>query len=91
MLSEFEYLFPASSSDLKGPPSVSQKVEMTSEQRQLMLHLQGQELTVDALIEVCGLPVSQVSMLLSELEMKQWVKRLPGHQYQSLITLPVAP
>ena len=56
-----------------------------------MLHLQGQELTVDALIEACGLPVSQVSMLLSELEMKQWVKRLPGHQYQSLITLPLAP
>ena len=43
-----------------------------------MLHLQGQELIVDALIEACGLPVSQVSMLLSELEMKQWVKRLQG-------------
>ena len=91
VLSEFEYLFPASRSGHKGSPNGKQKVEMTSEQRQLMLHLQGQELTVDALIEACGLPVSQVSMLLSELEMKQWVKRLPGHQYQSLIALPLAP
>ncbi len=79
ILSEFEYLFPASNRrPSPGDTGVLPALEL-SENEQLVYDALGhEELSVDEVIRKCGLPSSAVSVALFSLEMKRLVKQLPG-------------
>jgi DNA processing protein len=79
ILSEFEYLFPASNR----PPSANETgvlpaLELTENEQKVFGVLDSEELSIDDVIRKCGLPSSAVSVALLSLEMKRLVKQLPG-------------
>jgi DNA processing protein len=82
ILSEFEYLFPASNR----PAAVSETgvlpaLELGENEKQVYDSLDHEELAIDEVIRKCGLPSSAVSVALFSLEMKRLVKQLPGKLY----------
>ncbi len=80
ILTEFEYLFPASNK----PPSAGETgvlpaLELNdNEQAVLAVVKTADETSIDEIIRACGLPSSAVSVALFSLEMKRLVKQLPG-------------
>lgn len=79
ILSEFEYLFPATNR----PPSpadtgVLPALELSTNEQQVYDCLDHQELNIDEVIRKTGLPSSAVSVALLSLEMKRLAKQLPG-------------
>jgi len=79
ILSEFEYLFPASNR----PPAPNETgvlpaLELSVNEGKVFSVLDSEELTIDDLIRKSGLPSSAVSVALLSLEMKRLVKQLPG-------------
>ena len=79
ILSEFEYLFPASNK----PPSLHETgvlpaLELSANEKAVYDALNGGELAIDEVIRQCGLPSSAVSIALFSLEMKRAVKQRPG-------------
>ncbi|HZL12939.1 MAG TPA: DNA-processing protein DprA, partial [Verrucomicrobiae bacterium] len=82
ILSEFEYLFPASNR----PPSPGQTgvlpaLELSENEQKVFDALENGELTIDEVIRASGLPSSAVSVGLLSLEMKRIVKQLPGKMF----------
>ena len=79
ILSEFEYLFPAS--NRPAAPSetgVLPAIELSGNEQQVYNTLNHEELSIDEVIRKSGLPSSAVSVALLSLEMKRLVKQLPG-------------
>src|SRR5262249_38315275 len=79
ILSEFEYLFPAS--NRPAAPSetgVLPALELSENEQRVFGTLDHQEVSIDEIIRKCGLPTSAVSVALLSLEMKRIVKQLPG-------------
>jgi len=79
ILSEFEYLFPASNR----PPTPSETgvlpaLELSTNEQQVYDCLDHEELNIDEVIRKTGLPSSAVSVALLSLEMKRLAKQLPG-------------
>ncbi len=79
ILSEFEYLFPASNR----PPTASATgvlpaLELGENEQKVYQHLSNEETGIDDVIRRCGLPSSAVSVALLSLEMKRLVRQLPG-------------
>ncbi len=79
ILSEFEYLFPASNR----PPAPNETgllpaLELTDNEQKVYATLDHEELAIDEVIRKSGLPASAVSVALLGLEMKRLVKQLPG-------------
>src|SRR4051812_22089140 len=79
ILSEFEYLFPASNR----PPSANETgvlpaLDLSENEQKVYGVLDSEELTTDEVIRKSGLPSSAVSVALFSLEMKRLVKQLPG-------------
>src|SRR6266478_6241910 len=79
ILSEFEYLFPATNR----PPTPAETgvlpaLELSSNEQQVYDCLNHEELNIDEVIRKTGLPSSAVSVALLSLEMKRLAKQLPG-------------
>jgi len=79
ILSEFEYLFPASNR----PPSASETgvlpaIELSENEQKVYDALDHEESSIDEVIRLSHLPSSAVSVALLSLEMKRLVKQLPG-------------
>jgi DNA processing protein len=79
ILSEFEYLFPASNK----PPSVSETgvlpaLALSENEQKVYDALDTEPKPMDDVIRVCGLPASAVSVALLSLEMKRAVRQVPG-------------
>jgi len=79
ILSEFEYLFPASNR----PPSASETgvlpaIELSENEQKVYDALDHEESSIDEVIRGSGLPSSAVSVALLSLEMKRVVRQLPG-------------
>src|SRR5438094_1088667 len=79
ILSEFEYLFPATNR----PPSPSETgvlpaIELSENEQKVYDALNHEESSIDEVIRRSGLPSSAVSVALLSLEMKRLVKQLPG-------------
>ncbi len=79
ILSEFEYLFPASNR----PASVAETgvlpaLELSGNEQKVYDALSAEESSMDEVIRRSGLPSSAVSVALLSLEMKRVVKQLPG-------------
>lgn len=80
ILSEFEYLFPASNRPPSpGETGVLPALELSeNEQKALDALRTDDETSIDEVIRKSGLPSSAVSVALLSLEMKRVVKQLPG-------------
>jgi DNA processing protein len=79
ILSEFEYLFPASNR----PPSVSETgvlpaLTLSDSEQKVCDALDGEPTPMDDVIRRTGLPSSTVSVALLSLEMKRVVRQVPG-------------
>lgn len=79
ILSEFEYLFPASNR----PPSVSETgilptLTLSENEQKVYDALDKEPKPMDDVIRQCGLPSSAVSVALLSLEMKRAVRQVPG-------------
>ena len=82
ILSEFEYLFPASNR----PPSASQTgvlpaLELSDNEQKVYDALDHEEASIDDVIRKSGLPASATSVALLSLEMKRLIKQLPGKMF----------
>jgi DNA processing protein len=79
ILSEFEYLFPASNRrPSPGETGVLPALELSENEKLVYDALSREEMSTDEVIRKCGLPSSAVSVALFGLEMKRVVKQLPG-------------
>jgi DNA processing protein len=79
ILSEFEYLFPATNRPPSpGDTGVLPALELSTNEQQVYDCLDHQELNIDEVIRKTGLPSSAVSVALLSLEMKRLAKQLPG-------------
>jgi DNA processing protein len=79
ILSEFEYLFPASNKPPAfGETGVLPGLTLTDNEQKVYDALGNEEKHMDEIIEGSGLPVSAVSVALLSMEMKRLVKQTPG-------------
>ena len=79
ILSEFEYLFPASNK----PPSAAETgvlpaLELGENEQKVYDTLSNEEININDAIRKSGLPSSAVSVALLGLEMKRLIRQLPG-------------
>ncbi len=79
ILSEFEYLFPASNR----PPAASETgvlpaLALSGNEQKVYDALSPEESSIDEVIRRSGLPASAVSVGLLSLEMKRLIRQLPG-------------
>lgn len=82
ILSEFEYLFPASNK----PPSAAETgvlpaIELSGHEPKVYDVLSNEEVSIDDVIRKSGLPSSAVSVALLSLEMKRLIRQLPGKMF----------
>jgi len=79
VLSEFEYLFPASNRPAS-PAETGQLPALTLSENEQKVYdvLSNEEITMDDVIRHSGLPASTVSVILLGLEMKRLIRQLPG-------------
>ncbi len=80
ILSEFEYLFPASNrASTASQPGVAPSVILTEQEEKVFAAVEpADESSIDEIIQRSGLPASAVSVALLSLEMKRLIKQLPG-------------
>lgn len=79
ILSEFEYLFPASNRPPgAGETGVLPALELSPHEQKAYDALDTEERTIDEVIRRSGLPSSAVSVALLGLEMKRLIRQLPG-------------
>ena len=79
VLSEFEYLFPASNRPPSpGETGVLPALELSANEQKVFDALSREESAIDEVIRRSGLPSSAVSVALLSLEMKRVVRQLPG-------------
>lgn len=82
ILSEFEYLFPASNK----PPSANETgvlpaLTLSENEQKVYDALDGEPVPMDDVIRKSGLPSSAVSVALLSLEMKRIVRQMPGRLF----------
>jgi DNA processing protein len=82
ILSEFEYLFPASNRQ----PTVNETgvlpgLELSANEQRIYDSLSNEEISIDDVIRKSGLPASAASVGLLALEMKRLIRQLPGRMY----------
>jgi DNA processing protein len=76
ILSEFEYLFPAS--PMRGPEAGLPALALSDQEQRLYDTLGQDEFHIDEIIRRSGLQASQVAVGLLGLEMKHIIRQLPG-------------
>jgi len=83
ILSEFEYLFPASNQPATASATgVLPALELNANEQKIFAAIPaGDEASIDEIIRASGLPSSTVSVALFGLEMKRLVKQLPGKMF----------
>jgi DNA processing protein len=82
ILSEFEYLFPASNR----PPGASETgvlpaLTLSDNEQKAYDALNNEESSIDEVIRRSGMPSSAVSVALLSLEMKRLIRQLPGKMF----------
>jgi len=82
ILSEFEYLFPATNRlPTMNETGVLPALELSPNEEAVFGTLAREEISIDEVIQKSGLPSSAVSVALLSLEMKRLVKQLPGKMF----------
>ena len=79
ILTEFEYLFPASNRPAAGSSAGGlPALELSESEQKVYDSLDHEEIGIDDVIRKSGLPPSSVSVALLGLEMKRLIRQLPG-------------
>jgi DNA processing protein len=78
ILSEFEYLFPATNRAASAGSGTLPAMELSTNEQKIFDTLTHEEQSIDEIIRASGLPSSAVSVALLGLEMKHVIKQLPG-------------
>ncbi len=79
ILSEFEYLFPASNRAASpAETGTLPALELSANEQKVYDTLSNEELSIDEVIRGSSLPSSAVSVALLSLEMKRLIRQLPG-------------
>jgi DNA processing protein len=79
ILSEFEYLFPASNrAPTANETGVLPALELSQNEQRVYDALSNEEVSIDDVIRKSALPPSAVSVSLLNLEMKRLIRQLPG-------------
>ena len=82
ILSEFEYLFPASNRPAApNETGVLPAIELSANEQKVYDTLNHEEISIDEVIRHSGLPSSAVSVALLGLEMKRLIRQLPGKMF----------
>ncbi|NBV23114.1 MAG: DNA-protecting protein DprA [Proteobacteria bacterium] len=82
VLSEFEYLFPASNKPASpAETGVLPALSLSENEAKILDVVTKEETHIDEIIRTCGLPTSAVSVGLLSLEMKRMVRQLPGKMF----------
>jgi DNA processing protein len=82
ILSEFEYLFPASNRPAGASETgVLPALELSANEQKIYDTLDHEEVSIDEVIRQSGLPSSAVSVALLSLEMKRLIRQLPGKMF----------
>ena len=83
ILSEFEYLFPASNQPpTAGATGVLPALELNENEQKIFAAVKAEDQnSIDEIIRASGLPSSAVNVALFSLEMKRLVKQLPGKMF----------
>jgi DNA processing protein len=85
VLSEFEYLIPRTSqkSDTEAGESSGTKpaLKLTEMEEKVMAHISNEEVAIDEIIRASGLTSATVSATLLGLEMKRFIRQLPGKTF----------
>jgi DNA processing protein len=82
ILSEFEYLFPASNKPLSAATTgVLPAIELSENEQKAYDTLGQDEISIDEVIRKSGLPASAASVALLSLEMKRLIRQLPGKMF----------
>jgi DNA processing protein len=82
ILSEFEYLFPASNRPAgPGGTGALPALELSENEQKVYDTLSNEEISIDDVIRKSGLPSSAVSVALLSLEMKRLIRQLPGKMF----------
>ena len=81
ILSEFEYLFPASNRGADTGVGTLPAIELSEQERRVYEAVGATEDSVDEIIHRSGLPASTVSVALLSLEMKRLLVQLPGRLF----------
>src|SRR5882672_2412972 len=82
ILSEFEYLFPASNRPAApNETGVLPALSLSDNEQKAYDTLSNEEITIDDVIRHSGLPSSAVSVALLGLEMKRLIRQLPGKMF----------
>jgi len=82
ILSEFEYLFPASNRPpTPGDTGVLPALELSESEQKVHDTLSNEAISIDDVIRKSGLPSSAVSVALLSLEMKRLIRQLPGKMF----------
>jgi DNA processing protein len=82
ILSEFEYLFPATNRPASSTePAALPALTLPENEQKIIAALNHEESSMDEVIRRSGLPASAVSVALLGLEMKRLVKQLPGRLF----------
>jgi len=82
VLEEFEMFFPATPKLTASSPLAE---SLAGEERKIYDSIDDTETTMEQIIAKCGLPTPVVSSTLLTLEMKRFVKQLPGHFFVKLL------
>ncbi len=84
ILSEFEYLFPVSNRPSSpNEQGVMSTVKLSEQEQKVFDAVEpGEESPIDEVIRRSGLPASEVSVALLNLELKRLVKQLPGKFFE---------
>ncbi len=95
ILSEFEYLFPASNRGATGQAGTLPALELSEHERRVYEAVGAAETSIDEIIHHSGLPASTVSVALLGLEMKRLLAQLPGRLFcrnrESRLSPPAQP
>lgn len=82
ILSEFEYLFPASNKPASpAQTGVLPALELSENEQRVYDTLNHEEINIDEVIRQSGLPTSAVTVALLSLEMKRLIRQLPGKMF----------
>jgi DNA processing protein len=85
VLSEFEYLIPrtaqTASAETAGSGGTKPALKLTELEEKVMAQLSHEEVAIDEIIRASGLTSAAVSATLVTLEMKRFVRQLPGKMF----------
>jgi DNA processing protein len=85
VLSEFEYLFPRTAQKTDGEPAegcgTKPALKLTEMEEKVMAHISNEEVAIDEIIRASGLTSAAVSATLLGLEMKRFIRQLPGKTF----------